>query len=179
MRIIAGRFRSRSLKAPKGFLTRPSTDRTRESLFNLVQSRMDLEDADVLDLYAGSGALGLEALSRGARSATFVESDPRVLQVARANADSLGVADVCRFVRQDAATFIERHAGFPYDLIVADPPYEDERIPTLPDLALPHVHAGGLLVVEHDVRHHFDEHPALDVSRPYGRTIVSIFAPTS
>lgn len=176
MRIIAGRFRRRPLKAPKGFLTRPSTDRTRESIFNLVASRLDLDGADVLDLYAGSGALGLEAISRGARSAVFVESDPRVLQFARQNAESLGVASTCQFHRADVRTFLQRFGGRPFDLVLADPPYEAPEVPELPSIVLPHVAPGGLFVLEHDVQHRFDEDPRLDTSRAYGRTIVTIFS---
>ena len=117
MRIIAGRFRGRTLKAPKGFQIRPSTDRVRESLFNLVSSRMELEDVRVLDLYAGSGSLGLEALSRGAKHAVFVESDARVLQIARENAVSLGVVSECQFIRSDVLQFFKRLAGQPFDFL--------------------------------------------------------------
>ena len=175
MRIIAGRFRRRPLKAPRGNLTRPSTDRTRESLFNLVEHRIELEDTHVLDLFAGSGALGLEAMSRGARSATFVESDPRVLRFARLNAESLDVSAGCQFVRSDAMLFIKRYSGAPFDLILADPPYDFASIPDLPDAALAHVAPGGLLVMEHDVQNSFADHSSLMTARAYGRTIVSIF----
>jgi 16S rRNA (guanine(966)-N(2))-methyltransferase RsmD len=176
MRIIAGQFRRRPLKAPKGFLTRPSTDRTRESIFNLVASRLDLEDVSVLDLYAGSGALGLEAISRGARSAVFVESDPRVLQFARQNAESLGVANACQFHRGESRVYLTRYAGRAFDLVLADPPYEAPEVPELPALVLPHVAPGGLFVLEHDVSTRFEDHPNLDTARAYGRTIVSIFS---
>ena len=175
MRIIAGRFRRRQLKAPRGFQTRPSTDRTREALFNLVVSRMDLEDASVLDLFAGSGALGLEAISRGASRAVFVESDPRVLQVARENAESLDVLNLTQFIRNDAGQFLERYGGPAFDLILADPPYDADVVANLPDTSLRHLAPDGLFVLEHDVRHSFEEHPRLETSRAYGRTIVSIF----
>ncbi len=176
MRIIAGEYRRKPLVAPRGNLTRPSTDRTRESLFSLVESRMDLEDADVLDLFAGTGALGLEAASRGAAAITFVEQQAEVLKFTRKNAESLGAAG-CTFLRADAVAFIERYRGPAFDLILADPPYELPALTRLPELALRHVHADGLFVLEHDARHSFRDHPLLDTSRPYGRTIVSVFRP--
>lgn len=176
MRIIAGRLRRQRLQAPPGQTTRPTTDRTRESLFNLVYSRLDLEGAEVLDLFAGTGSLGLEAISRGAITVTFVEAQSGVLKYARMNAKELGVEDYGTFVRTNAVDFMRRYAGPPYDLILADPPYELAELPSLPALALPHLKPGGLFVLEHDVRHRFDDHPRLDTSRAYGRTIVSVFS---
>lgn len=179
MRIIAGRFARRKLLSPKGDLTRPTMSQTRESLFHLVESRMSLEGSDVLDLFAGTGAIGLEALSRGAASVTFVESQGKVIKFARRNAEQLGVADQCVFLRMDAVAYLERYEGPPYDLVVADPPYDLEAMPRLPDLALPHVHASGLFILEHDKRIFFDERPDLLTSRPYGRTHVSVFRPAT
>lgn len=175
MRIIAGQLKRKSIRAPQGHLTRPTTDRTRESLFHLVEARLALREAEVLDLFAGTGALGLEAISRGARFVTFVENERRVMQVARDNADALDVSNQGRFVPGDAVHFLETYNGPPFDLIMADPPYDLDAMDRLPDLALPHVREGGLLTLEHDTRIFFDEHPHLDTSRPYGRTIVSVF----
>ena len=175
MRIIAGRLRRRALRAPKGLLTRPTTDRVREALFNLIESRLALDAAHVLDLFAGTGSLGLEAVSRGAAAVTFVEQQARVLKVARQNAETLEVADLCWFFRADAVAYLERYNGPPFDLILADPPYDLEALPRLPGLALPHLNPGGLFVLEHDARLDFDTHPHLDTSRPYGRTVVSVF----
>lgn len=148
---------------------------TRESLYHLVGSRMEIEGADVLDLFAGTGALGLEAISRGARTATFVESDGRVLKYTRRNAEELDVLASCSFLRADAVAYLQRYRGTGFDLILADPPYELEAMDRLPALALPHVRPGGLFVLEHDRRIFFDDHPALDTCRPYGRTFVSVF----
>ncbi len=177
MRIIAGRFRRKTLRAPKGHLTRPTTDRTRESLFHLVESRMDLEGGDVLDLFAGTGALGLEAISRGAVAVTFVELQGPVLACARENARALGVEEACEFIRGDAVEYLRRYSGPPFDLILADPPYDLPELPQLPELAFPHLKPHGLFVLEHDKRHNFEGHPHLDTSRRYGRTIVSVFRP--
>lgn len=175
MRIIAGRFRRRTLLAPKGHLTRPTTDRTRESLFSLLESRMSLDGADVLDLFAGTGSLGLEALSRGAQDVTFVEANGAVLKYTRRNAAALAVEDACAFLRADVVGYLERYQGPPFDLILADPPYTLPALPRLPGLALPLLKPEGYFALEHDRRHRFDDHPALLLSRPYGRTTVSLF----
>lgn len=148
---------------------------TRESLFHLVTSRMSLDGADVLDLFAGTGAIGLEAISRGAAAVTFVEIEGKVLKFARQNAEMLDVLDHCMFLRADAVAYLERYSGPPFDLIVADPPYRLEAMKRMPDLALAHVRVGGLFILEHDKNISFDEHPHLDTTRPYGRTFVSVF----
>lgn len=121
MRIIAGRFRGRKLQAPEGSGTRPTADRVRETLFSMLASRIgSFEDLRVADLYAGTGALGLEALSRGAAHATFVEADSRAAAALRANATSLGVADLVRLIAGSATALPGNEA---FDLIFADPPY--------------------------------------------------------
>lgn len=121
MRIIAGEWRGRPLEAPPGRTTRPTADRVRETLFSMLASRLGTFDGlKVADLFAGSGALGLEALSRGAAHATFVESDPAAAATIRRNADSLGAADRIEIVA-GSALFLGRYG--PFDLIFADPPY--------------------------------------------------------
>ena len=121
MRIIAGEWRGRKLVAPAGQQTRPTADRTREALFSMLASRLGSFDGlRVADLYAGSGALGLEALSRGAANATFVENDRAALKAIEANAAALGAADRIA-VRATSAVALPK-AG-PFDLILADPPY--------------------------------------------------------
>ncbi len=175
MRIISGTLRRRVLRAPKGLLTRPTSDRVKEALFNLVEARLSLDAAGVLDLFAGTGALGLEAISRGAASCTFVEESAQVFAFAKDNARALGVEAACVFVRSDAIHYLKAYHGPAYDLIMADPPYEHGALDRLPDLALPLLNPGGLFSLEHDSRHRFDDHPRLSVSRAYGRTVVSLF----
>ena len=174
MRITGGALRGRPLAAPPGRATRPTTDRTRQAVFNLVGARMGLGGARVLDLFAGSGALGLDALSRGAAHATFVETDPAALRALAANVRTLGLDARARTVRADVFAFLHRAPG-PFDLVLADPPYGLARLPDLPDLMLPLVAPDGLLVLEHDARHGFDAHPALVTARTYGPTVVSLF----
>ena len=176
MRIVGGALSGRPIAAPPGRATRPTSERVREALFNLVAARTDLADIAVLDLFAGSGALGLEAVSRGAASATLVERHGPTLAVARANAAALGVAGAVRCVRADALAFLRRPpAGVPFGLAFADPPYDLAEIPALPALARPHLTADALFVLEHDTRHDFSAAPGLVVARAYGQTVVSIF----
>lgn len=119
MRIIAGKWRGRAIEAPSGLGTRPTADRVRETLFSMLASRLgSFEDLRVADLFAGSGALGLEALSRGAASATFVESDPGAAVVIRRNAGKLGAS-----VQILSASALALPRSEPFDLIFADPPY--------------------------------------------------------
>ncbi|MCW2663636.1 MAG: methyltransferase [Mycobacterium sp.] len=121
-RIIGGVAGGRRIAVPpRG--TRPTTDRVRESLFNIVTARRDLTGLTVLDLYAGSGGLGLEALSRGAASALFVESDQRAAAVIARNIEALGLAGAT-LRRGTVATVLAAGAASPVDLILADPPYD-------------------------------------------------------
>lgn len=122
MRIIAGQWRGRKLAAPKGDATRPTADRTRETLFSMLTSRLgDFDGLQVADLFAGSGALGLEALSRGAASCLFVEQDRAAVDTIRANIAAMGARDAAR-VETASATQL-RAATQPLDLILLDPPY--------------------------------------------------------
>lgn len=122
MRIVAGEWRGRKLVAPSGQQTRPTADRTRETLFSMLASRLgSFEDFRVADLYAGSGALGLEALSRGAAHATFVETDRAALQAIEANVTVLGAASKVAIRSISADNLPKSH---PFDLVFADPPYQ-------------------------------------------------------
>ena len=121
MRIIAGQFRGRPLQAPPGSATRPTGDRVREALFSMLASRLgSFDDLRVADLFAGSGALGFEALSRGAASITFVETDTKAQAAIKANAAKLGVSDKVRVLGGSALALGRSE---PFDLILADPPY--------------------------------------------------------
>ncbi|WP_412062159.1 16S rRNA (guanine(966)-N(2))-methyltransferase RsmD [Rubrivirga sp. IMCC45206] len=174
MRITGGALARRTIDAPKGDRTRPTTDRVREALFNLLGARMELRDARVLDLFAGSGALGLEALSRGAAHVTFVERHGPTLAVARANARQLEVVDRAAFARADALGWLGRAAG-PFDLVVADPPYALAELAALPDRLRPLLAPDGLMVIEHDRRHAFNDALGLVLTRAYGNTVISVF----
>ena len=122
MRIIAGAWRGRPLEVPPGRSTRPTADRARETLFSMLASRLgSFQDLRVADLFAGSGALGFEALSRGAAAATFVEKDASAAAIIKRNADKLGAGDRAKVLPTSAFTLPKSE---PFDLIFADPPYE-------------------------------------------------------
>ena len=174
MRIVAGRFGGRTIKAPPGRGTRPTSDRVREALFAILGP---LAGARVLDLYAGSGALGLEALSRGAAHAVFVERDPRAIGVLRANIDALGVAaEEARVVRGDAL----RNAsslGDTYDLVLIDPPYRLAAAlgQELSDAVAPVLAPGARVVTESDRREPLELTTlSLIDERRYGDTLIRI-----
>lgn len=147
-RIVAGSARGRRLDVPAGSGTRPTADRAREGMFSSLQSLVDLEGARFLDLYAGSGALGLEALSRGAAAATLVESDPRALAVLRGNVARLGLP--AEVVEQDVEDFLAGEP-VPYDVVALDPPYELDVDPVLPAL-LPWLAEDAVVVLERRTR---------------------------
>lgn len=155
MRIIAGSLRGRTLVAPKGDTTRPTGDRVREALFSTLGSRFDaVVDARVLDLFAGSGALGLEALSRGATSATFVESDRQASAALHRNIAALALPSVTSVDHRDAFRVAAgRIPGGPFSLLFLDPPYriEPARVRELLEglASSQNLFAGALVVYEH------------------------------
>ena len=175
MRIIAGSRKGHRISAPRGSSTRPTGDRVREAAYNLIGP---VEDAAVLDLFAGSGALGLEALSRGARRCVFAETDRDACRAISANLEKLRLTGAVVHCRDALAVVHEETAaGRAYDLVLVDPPYEDWAAlePRLAE-ALPAVLAGdGLLVVETDER----THPALPLaeatSRRYGAARLTLY----
>ncbi len=130
LRIIAGEARGRSLSVPEGVEVRPTTGRVREAVFNSLYGSGCPAGADVLDLFAGSGALGLEALSRGAASATFVEQSPPALAALRANIAATGFGDRCRVVPGDVMEELPR-LKTSYDLALCDPPHRFDSWPKL------------------------------------------------
>jgi 16S rRNA (guanine966-N2)-methyltransferase len=146
MRIVAGEWGGRRIQAPPGQGTRPTTDRVREAWMSAVSPV--LPGARVLDLFAGSGALGLEALSRGAASAVFVETAPPALKALRANLDALGAAPKSAVVRADAVKFAGGLAAGTFDLALADPPYGKGLALALAE-AFARTPFAALLCVEH------------------------------
>jgi 16S rRNA (guanine966-N2)-methyltransferase len=179
MRITGGVHRSRELRAPKGHKTRPTADRVREGLFSMLTSRRELVGTHVLDLFAGTGALGLEALSRGVAHATFVESGREALVALRENVRSLGLEARSTIVGQKVERAIDSIAG-PFGLVFCDPPYALVREPALSAVL---VKVAGLcepeatLVLEHDSK---DAPPELGSmmateSRRYGDTSLTFY----
>ncbi|MGH9174154.1 MAG: 16S rRNA (guanine(966)-N(2))-methyltransferase RsmD [Vicinamibacterales bacterium] len=151
MRIIAGTHKGRRLKAPKWPGLRPTSDKLRETLFNIIAARVP--QARVLDVFAGSGAIGLEALSRGASRAVFVEHDRRAVQLIEENATLCGVRERCVIIRDAAGRALQNPIdGDPFDLVMLDPPYDFDALPEVIDTAARHLAPGGLLILEHAAR---------------------------
>ena len=175
MRIIPGSRKGHTIHAPRGHDTRPTSDRVRENTFNLIGP---VEDASVLDLFAGSGALGLEALSRGAASAVFVESDRDAVSAIERNLDKLRLTGAT-VLRRDALQALagEASAGRKYDLVLLDPPYDryEKMQPTLARY-LPSVLAeDGLVVFESGARTEPELPLQIRTSRKYGNARVTLF----
>jgi len=182
MRITGGVFRSRALVAPRGQETRPTSDRVREALFSMLSAGGVFgEDPGprVLDLYAGSGALAFEALSRGARAAVLVESARQAQTAIRENIEALDVASEVTLLTRPCERALEGVEG-PFELVLLDPPYADVRTKVFAAIlakAGSLVASGGVLVLEHDAR---DEPSApeglvLDRRRRHGDTVLSLF----
>src|SRR4051794_885187 len=173
MRVVAGSAGGRRLRAPKGTTTRPTSDRVRESIFNSLDSMGAVQDARVADLFAGSGALGIEALSRGAASVTFVDDDRGAIAAIKDNLTATGMAGpAATVVQADVSRWVA--SGDPVDLALADPPYRYERWEEL----LSTIRA-GLIVCESD--RDLPAHSRWHVVRHkrYGGTVVTVLTPTS
>jgi 16S rRNA (guanine966-N2)-methyltransferase len=177
MRIISGKFGSRKLLSPPPTITRPTSDRTRESVFNIINSLSEfkLEDATVLDAFAGSGALGLEALSRGAAHVTFLEKNPHAIYTLKENIALLGIYPQCSVMMGDATK--PPKAPCPVNLVFLDPPYDQ----VLEDSCLTALHDQGwvnsetLIVLETSTKRALNLPPqaALIDQRRYGAALVS------
>ena len=144
MRIVAGQYRGATIHAPKGLATRPTSDRVRQALFNVLEHgtpAVDFEGARVLDLFAGSGALGIEALSRGARYAVFIEESSDARAAIRRNVEALGLTGITKIWRRDATKLGPVGNLAPFDLVFCDPPYGKN----LGEQALAAAIAGGWL----------------------------------
>jgi 16S rRNA (guanine966-N2)-methyltransferase len=174
VRIIAGQWRGRLLKAPAGMETRPSADRTREALFSIIQSRLgSFEGLAVIDLFAGTGALGLEALSRGAAACTFVEQDKAAIDALRANLAAFGVRGD---VRAQAVNTLGP-APRAYDVLMMDPPYAMHAgVPTLERLArLGWLAPGALASVEGERGEAVNPQGfAIEAERQYGKARITL-----
>jgi 16S rRNA (guanine966-N2)-methyltransferase len=169
MRVVGGEFRGRKLAAPVGGTTRPTTDMVREAIFNSLRAMDVLDGAVVIDLFAGTGALGIEALSRGAARCTFVEKDPKALRTLRENIAALAIGERCAVVPADVMTIAPSLGSA--DIVFADPPYEFDQWEVLvgqldaqfvvAESARPLVAPTGWVVRR---------------VRQYGRTCVTVFA---
>jgi len=177
VRIVAGRFRGRRLHVPAGLAVRPTGDRVKVWIFDVLQGFVP--GTRVVDLYAGAGGLGLEALSRGARQVVLVERDAHALAAVRRNLEQLGVHDEVEVVRGDAMGYLAGPHVEPFDLVLADPPYASGAEDALIDAVRgPALQTGGCFVLQHDRRWAAtDAVPGLRHwrSKRFGVTVVDLF----
>lgn len=182
MRVIAGSARGRRLEAPRGRLVRPTADRVKEALFSVLGSRVDLEGAVLLDLFAGSGALGIEALSRGAAAVTFVEQDAATRRILQTNLERCGLAERGRILGLAAQAGVRRLAGegVRFDGLFMDPPYGRELVDQLLGMVAEQgiLTPGGWAVAEHAADDRLREAYGdlrLTTAKRYGNTVLSLF----
>ncbi|MEP7040583.1 MAG: 16S rRNA (guanine(966)-N(2))-methyltransferase RsmD [Chloroflexota bacterium] len=178
MRVIAGTARGRPLVAPRGAHTRPITDRVKETLFGILADRV--VDTRVLDLYAGSGSVGIEALSRGAASCDFVEHDRRAIAAIRENLERAGVAEHGSVHAVDVMRYLERSEALRFGLIFLDPPYEERAILAPLERLVGRVAPRGTVVVKHHWRTPIPEATGLSRwrERRFGETTLTFLAAT-
>jgi len=175
MRIISGQFKGRRLQVPTNITARPTTDFAKEGLFNLLNNRIDFEGIDVLDLFAGTGSIGIEFISRDAKSVISVEQNERHSAFIRKVCGELKITNLS-LIKTDVFKFIDTcHSQF--DMIFADPPYELEQLAQIPDLIFTKklLKEEGLFVLEHSSKNNFEQHPHFVDHRNYGNVNFSFF----
>jgi 16S rRNA (guanine966-N2)-methyltransferase len=175
VRIVSGTYRGRQIRPPKNFRARPTTDFSKESLFNILMNVYDLESMEVLDLFSGTGSISYEFASRGARSVVAVEKDPEHWDFISRTCRALGMDNVT-VLRADVFSYLHR----PYqsfDIIFADPPFDHPLLDSLPDRVLGTgiLAEGGLFILEHPGNHSFTAHPHFQQQRKYGSVNFSFF----
>lgn len=175
MRIITGQYKGRHFEIPRSFKARPTTDFAKENLFNVLRGYTDFDGATALDLFAGTGSISLELVSRGCRRVVSVEADRDHARFIRQCFDHLGT-DRDVLVRGDVFRFLKRGGG-PFDIVFADPPYALPELPLVPDLVLGGgwLAPGGVFVFEHSRKQDFSAHPRFREHRSYGSVNFSLF----
>jgi 16S rRNA (guanine966-N2)-methyltransferase len=177
MRIIAGDFRGRLLETVPDLSVRPTTDRAKQTIFDILSNRVVFEDLEVLDLFAGSGSLGLEAISRGAKNATFIDKSRKPLDVLEKNIETLGCESQCSVYQAEVFWYL-KNIKRTYNLIFADPPYKLENIGHLPNAIYDSgaVRHGSYVVMEHSRESmiELDDQKYEFLRKPFGQTTVLI-----
>ncbi len=175
MRIISGTFKGRRFFPPRNITARPTTDFAKESLFNLLNNRMDLEDIDVLDLFAGTGGISFECVSRGCAEVISVELAQRQADFIRKTVSELKINNLT-LIRGDVFKYVASTKQ-QFDFIYADPPYDLPTLPSVPDLVFKHelLKPDGLFIMEHSAKNDFSEHPHFVEHRKYGSVNFSFF----
>lgn len=154
LRIISGKLKGHLINVPKSDLIRPTTDRVRETLFNMLNNKLIFEELKVLDLYAGSGSLGIECISRGAPEVHFVEKNYAIYQNLKNNIKSLGIEESCKVFKMDAYRFSQKKIGEEFDLILADPPFFKNDIYKVVEnlLTNKYLKTGGNIIIERSIQ---------------------------
>ena len=177
MRIIAGEFRGRLIESVNDMSVRPTTDRAKQTIFDILTNRIDFDGLDVLDLFAGSGSLGLEAISRGVNSVTFIDKARKSLEVIEKNAASLGCQARCSVYQADVFWYL-KNIHRKYDLVFTDPPYKLENIGIIPNAIYESgfLSDGTYVVMEHSRESaiELDEQKYEILKKPFGQTTVLI-----
>ncbi len=175
MRIVSGKFKGRKINPPAGIKARPTTDMAREGLFNVLQNRIDLEGIEVLDLFCGTGAVSLEFLSRGAKSATAVDIEFGSKKFITSLLKSWEINNM-RVVRANVFALAKK-ANKAFDVVFADPPYAMTDFEKIPELVLKSgwVKPGGIFILEHGSEKNFEDIPHFDELRKYGNVHFSFF----
>lgn len=176
MRIITGTLKGRRIHIPTNLDVRPTTDRVKEGMFSVIDSRKFIAGARAMDLFAGSGSLGFEAISRGAESVLFVDEDRYNVSHIEKTAGEFGVEERCRTAVSRVEDYLDGPPA-PFDFIFCDPPYEYPQMEAMVAAILEKnwLRSGGWLILEHDSRHDFRDHPKLLQQKEYGRTYVCFF----
>ncbi|MFA9388561.1 MAG: 16S rRNA (guanine(966)-N(2))-methyltransferase RsmD [Prolixibacteraceae bacterium] len=174
MRIVGGKYRGRMFNPGKSFKARPTTDFAKESLFNILNNRIDFEETKLLDLFAGTGSISYEFISRGCSDLTMIELDFKHVQFIKSVLKELN--EVAKVYRADAFKFLETE-NHQYDLIFADPPYDHPRLKEVPELVVARklLTPDGLFVLEHGRDHDFSTAPGFQEIRKYGSVNFSFF----
>lgn len=177
MRIIRGKFGRRRFDVPSNITARPTTDFARENIFNVIENLIDIDSINALDLFAGTGAITFELLSRGARSVTSVERSPIQSRFIDRVAQQLGVDQSLRLIRGDAFRYLRTAPASAYDFVFADPPYDMPDFELVPELVLSRgiVRTGGIFIIEHSAKRNFTSLPHFLQQRAYGSVNFSIF----
>ncbi len=175
MRIIGGSLKGKEIDPPKNYRARPTTDFAREGLFNILDNEYEMEGLRVLDLFAGTGAVSFEFISRGAAHVWCVEMNPQNAAFISAQAKKLGIGDLT-VVRHNVFDFLPL-CREKFDIVFADPPYALENLQSIPDKVYEAgiVHPGGYFILEHGDEHSFDSHPLFVKEKHYGRVHFSFF----
>ncbi|MEA2041247.1 MAG: RsmD family RNA methyltransferase [Bacteroidota bacterium] len=175
MRIVNGKYKAKKIPVPKNFKGRPTTSFAKEGLFQLLRNRYHFENLDVLDLFAGSGNISYEFISMAVKSVTAVERNSSYTRFINKQVEKFFPGQL-NMITADAYTFLKK-GGLQYDVIFADPPYDDEKLKDIPDLALNNesLKENAMVIVEHSDSNDFSDHLNLVESRRFGKVNFSFF----